>query len=77
VLHDPVWTSAILGRSDFGLALAAHVRLVVGHAWPVFVVVGCATAGWVLAERATGQPGAGAWDALGHPDAAGAPSPRG
>jgi chromate transporter len=48
-LYDPVWTSAILGRADFGLALAASALLVVGRVSPVFVVAGCAAAGWVLA----------------------------
>lgn len=48
-LYDPVWTSAILGRTDVGLALAAFALLVVGRVSPVFVVAGCAAAGWVLA----------------------------
>jgi chromate transporter len=48
-LYDPVWTSAILGRADFGLALAAFGLLVVGRVSPFFVVVLGAVAGWLLA----------------------------
>ena len=48
-LYDPVWTSAIHSRADFGLALAAFGLLVVGRVSPVVVVVLAALAGWALA----------------------------
>ena len=48
-LYDPVWTSAIHTRSDFGLALAAFGLLVYGRQSPVFVVLLAALAGWLLA----------------------------
>ncbi|MEO7940732.1 MAG: chromate efflux transporter [Burkholderiaceae bacterium] len=48
-LYDPVWTSAIHTRADFGLALAAFGLLLVARLSPVVVVVVCATAGWALA----------------------------
>lgn len=48
-LYDPVWTSAILGRADFGLALAAFALLVYGRVSPLFVVVLGAVAGGLLA----------------------------
>lgn len=48
-LYDPVWTSAIHGRADFGLALAAFGLLVYGRVSPVVVVVLGAAAGWLLA----------------------------
>jgi len=38
-LYDPVWTSAIRGRADFGLALAAFALLAVWRAPPWLVVV--------------------------------------
>jgi chromate transporter len=47
-LYDPVWTSAIHARSDFGLALAAFGLLVYGRVSPVFVVAFAALAGWAL-----------------------------
>jgi chromate transporter len=47
-LYDPVWTSAIHSRADFGLALAAFGLLVVGKVSPVWVVVLAALAGWLL-----------------------------
>jgi chromate transporter len=47
-LYDPVWTSAIHGRADFGLALAAFGALVYGRVSPVLVVAGAALAGWAL-----------------------------
>ena len=37
-LYDPVWTSAIRSRADFGLALAAFGLLVVARLSPVWVV---------------------------------------
>ena len=48
-LYDPVWTSAIHGRADFGLALAAFALLVYARVSPVIVVALGAAAGWVLA----------------------------
>ncbi|MBN9474547.1 MAG: chromate transporter [Bordetella sp. SCN 67-23] len=48
-LYDPVWTSAIHGRADFALALAAFGLLVVGRVPPVLVVVFAALGGWLLA----------------------------
>lgn len=48
-LYDPVWTSAILGKADFGLALVAFGLLVLGRVPPVAVVVLAGLAGWVMA----------------------------
>ncbi|WP_144639249.1 chromate efflux transporter [Bordetella genomosp. 13] len=48
-LYDPVWTSAIHGRADFGLALAAFGLLVYGRLSPVIVVALAAAAGGWLA----------------------------
>jgi chromate transporter len=48
-LYDPVWTSAIHSRVDFGLALAAFGLLVHGRQSPVLVVALAAAAGWILA----------------------------
>lgn len=47
-LYDPVWTSAIHSRGDFGLALAAFGLLVYGRVSPVIVVILAALAGWAL-----------------------------
>ncbi|MBT2324842.1 chromate efflux transporter [Variovorax paradoxus] len=47
-LYDPVWTSAIHSRSDFGLALAAFGLLVHARLSPVVVVALAAIAGWLL-----------------------------
>lgn len=47
-LYDPVWTSAIHGRADFGLALAAFGLLVYARVSPVLVVLSGALAGWLL-----------------------------
>jgi len=47
-LYDPVWTSAIHGRAEFGIALAAFGLLVYARLSPVFVVALSAAAGWVL-----------------------------
>ena len=44
-LYNPVWTSAILGAADFGLALLAFVALVFWRMPPWAVVLACATAG--------------------------------
>lgn len=48
-LYDPVWTSAIHSRADFGLALGAFGLLVYGRQSPVLVVALAALAGWLLA----------------------------
>lgn len=48
-LYDPVWTSAIHSRADFGLALAAFGLLVYARLSPVLVVGLAALAGWLLA----------------------------
>lgn len=47
-LYDPVWTSTIHGKTDFGLALAAFGLLVFGRVPPVFVVLSAALAGWLV-----------------------------
>ncbi|HVZ42348.1 MAG TPA: chromate efflux transporter [Ramlibacter sp.] len=47
-LYDPVWTSAIHTRADFGLALAAFGLLAVARVSPFVVVIVTAAAGWVL-----------------------------
>jgi chromate transporter len=47
-LYDPVWTSAIHSRADFGLALAAFGLLLYAKVSPVFVVLLAALAGWAL-----------------------------
>lgn len=48
-LYDPVWTSAIHARADFGLALAAFGLLVYARMSPVVVVAIAAAAGWAMA----------------------------
>jgi chromate transporter len=48
-LYDPVWTSAIGGRADFGLALAAFALLVFCKVPPWLVVLFSALGGWALA----------------------------
>jgi chromate transporter len=48
-LYDPVWTSAIRSRTDFGLALAAFGLLAFGRVSPVIVVLVAAAGGWALA----------------------------
>lgn len=48
-LYDPVWTSAIHSRADFGLALAAFGLLVYLRLSPVLVVAFAALAGWMFA----------------------------
>lgn len=47
-LYDPVWTSAVHGRTDFALALAAFGLLAYGRVPPVLVVVLAAIAGQIL-----------------------------
>lgn len=47
-LYDPVWTSAIHSKADFGLALAAFALLVLGRFPPALVVLLTGAAGWML-----------------------------
>lgn len=47
-LYDPVWTSAVHTKADFGLALAAFGLLLYAKVSPVIVVVLAALAGWML-----------------------------
>ena len=47
-LYDPVWTSAILSASDFGLALAAFTLLVFWKTPAWLVVILTALGGWAL-----------------------------
>jgi chromate transporter len=47
-LYDPVWTSAIHGRTEFGIALVAFGLLVHARVSPVLVVAFSAAAGWAL-----------------------------
>ena len=48
-LYDPVWTSAVNTRGDFGLALFGFVLLTVWRTPPLVVVVVSAVGGIVLA----------------------------
>ena len=47
-LYDPVWTSAILGKADFGLALLLFALLVYARWPPLWVVLLAAVSGWSL-----------------------------
>ncbi len=47
-LYDPVWTSAIHSKADFGLALAAFALLVLARFPPALVVLLTGAAGWML-----------------------------
>jgi chromate transporter len=47
-LYAPVWTSAIVNPSDFALALAAFLLLVVWKVRPWIIVIGGAIAGEAL-----------------------------
>ena len=47
-LYQPVWSSAILGPRDFGLALVALLALMFWRLPPWLVVLGCGLAGWLL-----------------------------
>lgn len=49
-LYDPVWTSAIKSRADFGLGLAAFALLMFWKVSPVIVVAFSAVGGWLLAS---------------------------
>lgn len=48
-LYDPVWTSSIHSKADFGLALAAFGLLVYARLPPALVVLLAALAGWLFA----------------------------
>lgn len=48
-LYDPVWTSAIHSKTDFGLALTAFGLLTAGRAPPALVVMLAGLAGWIVA----------------------------
>ena len=47
--YNPVWTSGILSKGDFGLAVVAFVLLLVWRTPPWLVVVGCAVCAELLA----------------------------
>ncbi|NCA72272.1 MAG: chromate transporter, partial [Sphingobacteriia bacterium] len=47
-LYDPVWTSAITGPRDFGLALVALTALMFWKLPPWLVVMGSGAAAWLL-----------------------------
>ena len=47
-LYDPVWTSAIHSKADFGIALTAFGLLAYARLSPVLVVLFAAFAGWLL-----------------------------
>jgi chromate transporter len=47
-LYDPVWTSAIRGHADFGLAIAAFAALMFWKVPPWLVVLASALGGWAL-----------------------------
>ena len=47
-LYQPVWSGAILGPRDFGLALVALLALMFWRLPPWLVVLGCGLAGWLL-----------------------------
>lgn len=49
-LYDPVWSSAIHSRADFGLALASFILLAFWRVSPVLVVAFSAAGGWLLAS---------------------------
>lgn len=51
-LYDPVWTSAVQSRADFGLALGAFALLVYARWSPIVVVALTAAGGWALAAAA-------------------------
>lgn len=48
-LYDPVWTSAILNKADFALALLLFALLVYARWSPVWVVLAAAGGGWAIA----------------------------
>ena len=50
-LYDPVWTSSVKTRADFGVALVGFVLLILWRAPPLLVVVIGAVAGITLAQN--------------------------
>ena len=52
-LYNPVWMSAILSPSDFGLAIGAYTLLVFWKVPPWLVVILTAVGGWLLATLPT------------------------
>jgi chromate transporter len=50
-LYDPIWTTSVLGREDFALALVGFILLVGWKAPPVLVVALGALGGVVLSAR--------------------------
>ena len=47
-LYDPIWTSTVHSRADFGIALAVFGLLVYGRLSPAVAVVMAAMTGWLL-----------------------------
>ena len=47
-LYNPVWTSAVAGPTDFAIASAAFVLLVIWRTPPLFVVLACGPVGIAL-----------------------------
>lgn len=47
-LYDPLWTSAILSKADFGLALLSFGLLTVGRVPPALVVLLAGVVGWAI-----------------------------
>ena len=52
-LYDPVWTGAVRGPTDFAIAAAGFVALIVWRAPPLIVVI--ATAGAATALSLAGK----------------------
>ena len=52
-LYQPVWTSAVMGPKDFGLALIALVGLMFWKLPPWLVVLACALSGWGMSALGT------------------------
>ena len=50
-LYEPIWTTAIRSRADFGLALAAFALLMFWKVSPVVAVIFAAFGGWLLGAR--------------------------
>ncbi len=51
-LYQPVWTSAVMGPKDFGLALIALIALMFWKLPPWLVVLVCALSGWGMSAMA-------------------------
>jgi chromate transporter len=47
-LYDPVWTSSVRSRADFGVALTGFVLLIAWRAPPLFIVLVGALSGVAL-----------------------------